>query len=66
MSRMANADQSQHSEIIGALDTPAMTFIHHSMGQLASPRTFTSNAAVPSLQYPEGITASRGHVFVGT
>src|SRR5690349_10974851 len=44
----------------------AIRFIHHSEAQLVSPRTFVSNADVPLLQYPEGITSWDGRVFVGT
>src|SRR4051812_11240155 len=45
---------------------PALGFLHHNEARLVSPRIFTSNAEVPGLQLPEGITAWDGHVFSGT
>src|SRR4051812_19994932 len=45
---------------------PALSFVRHAEAQTTNPSIFTSSEDVPLLQYPEGITAWNGHVFVGT
>src|SRR4051812_46631735 len=50
----------------GSLGHPAMDFIRHDEAQAAKPSIFASAEEVPLLQYPEGLTAWNGHVFVGT